>query len=271
MTLCVAAACNFKSRPAVVLGSDWQVENEVAKADIHDKLYWIMNLQWPVLIAGTVANAIRLKDTYHSVLKALPGGVHRENLIDVMHLPLRTFKAKLADARAGNLLGLSYEQVLAVGRAQLPEDMFREVMLDIARIQTDCELIVIPFIEGTPRIFKVSAAGVEPCEQFAVIGSGTNIADGYLSYREHDEQASLKKCLYHVYEAMKMGSKAPGVGAKFVMAVIYCQTKDSKTVAYNLSESYVSRLEATFRRLSPKKTRGIPDINPRNHLTPFGL
>ena len=63
MTLCVAAACQERGKPRIVIVTDWRAEGYSAGADIQDKLYWITG-DIPVLIAETITRAIELKDTY---------------------------------------------------------------------------------------------------------------------------------------------------------------------------------------------------------------
>lgn len=60
---------------------------------------------------------------------------------------------------------------------------------------------------------------VERCSHFAAIGSGTYVAESALFYREHTGGESLGTAIYNVYEAMKLGAKAPGVGEKFSLHI----------------------------------------------------
>lgn len=90
MTLCIAAACQDRGRPRLVIGTDWKVASGIATAEIQDKLFWITD-NIPVLIAGTISRAVELKDTYRQyfqtlALQIIPGN----DLIDHIKRPSRS-------------------------------------------------------------------------------------------------------------------------------------------------------------------------------------
>jgi len=108
--------------------------------------------------------------------------------------------------------------------------------------------------DHTPRVVKIESDGsLESVESFATIGSGSHIADGVLFQREHDGNDTLGSALYHVYEAMKLGSIAPGVGTEFTIDVVYPPDKDHKEVwGKTLSDKGKKFMEAQFRKRGPK-------------------
>ncbi len=227
MTLCIAAACQERGKARIVMGTDWRAETYMAGADIQDKCYWIGTgeAEAAVLIAGTVQRAVELKDTYgqHLLNHALLGGaVTSLNVMDVYKAPLLDFKNKLANEYTAREFGLSYDRFLqAVAKQEIPERTAEAAFASIGKKRFDCALLIALFIEKQACILRTEDFTFDACEHFAAIGSGATIADGVLYQRAHDNDASVGKATYHVYEAMRLGSIAPGVSQRFSINVLY--------------------------------------------------
>ncbi len=261
MTLCVAAACQDHRKPRIVAATDWRAEGYVAGADIQDKFYWI-GKDIAVLIAGNITRAVHLKDTFAEFLewraKANPpkSPITKQTLVDVFMLPPILFKSKIAAQYVGLKYGMTYKAFLsAIAAKQIPQAIAEETLRDISKLKPECELILCMFsTDRSPSILKVAEDGsVDLVDSFATIGFGSYIADGVLFQREHQEDETLGATLYHVYEAMKLGSIAPAVGKEFTINVLYPpKGKDEHVYADVLNRKGIAFMDAQFKKRGPK-------------------
>ncbi len=258
MTLCIAAVCyEKKDLPRLVVSTDWKHESGFASAENQDKLAWIRE-DWPVLMAGTMTRAVHLKDTYRTFLDKKSEELktkYRSEIIDTLNQPLTQFKHKLADVLIGSVLGISYDAFLTAGKSYLPETAFNELFSAVKRIRMDCQLILPLFIKGDPFIFRVNDEELEYCDNFAAIGSGMDIAEAVLSQRKQDEECSLAKTIYHIFEAGKIVSLAPppGVGKDHTIVVFYPPTEGRTVAAKEISTKGYRFLEEKFRAYGPRR------------------
>jgi 20S proteasome alpha/beta subunit len=263
MTLCVAAACHDRGKPRIVIASDWRIETTLSSGEIQEKLYWITD-SWPVLIAGTVSRAIELKDTYRQhfgVLLAAKAVITPDNVIDVVKAPLLAFKHKLANEYIAARLGMTYEYFLQNGKAQLPSDTFDTLTADIVRIDFGCNLLICTFLENEPFIFLVdSQGGVQSREHFAAIGSGSDIAESVFFQRDHEARLSVGQGVYHAFEAMRLGAKAPGVGSEHAISVLSKPDKNRKVEMEEITDRGRKFLDKCFRKYGPKEFYRFPSF-----------
>ena len=263
VTLCIAAACRDRRRPRVVIATDWKVGIQTATAEIQDKLYWIDD-NTPVLIAGTISRAIELKDTYQNYFARLSKKeppLKASDLPDVMKRPLGIYKHKLANEYVSLRLGLTYKQFLeAAGKKQVPEAVSTEIFSEISRISLQCWLIVVVFVKKEPYIYKIDDEGtLHSCDNFAAIGSGSTIAEGILYQREQESSMALGRTVYHVFEAMKLGSIATDVGEEHTINVLHPPGDKRKDVAVDaLTEKAKLFLKRKFDKLGPKPFSNMP-------------
>ncbi len=256
VTLCIAAACQSKGKPRIVVSSDWRVENPSFSAEIQDKLYWVQD-EWAVLIAGTVSSAIELVNTYARYFTAFKGKnieLTNTNIVDHVRRPLILQKNKVANAYVGKLLGITYKEFLATGKERLPEKKFADIVSNIEDLELDCQLILCTFLDGEAQIFKVDGdCSIEVCEQFAAIGSGCDIAESVLFQREHEGDLPIGHALYAVYEAARLGSKAPGVGNQHALSVLLPPKRGGEIAYCRVSEKGFKFLDRKFRQYGPKQ------------------
>ncbi len=261
MTLCIAAACQDKRKARIIIGSDWKVGTDVATAEIQDKLYWI-NDDMPVLIAGTIHRAVELRDTIGNYFHHLTAkkqelkSMTRFQLTELIRRPVAIFKRKLADEHISLKFGIGYKEFRkCVGQNQILASLASEAYQEISTIQFECELIIPFFFDRQPRIYKIDAwGGVELCENFAAIGTGAIIAEGVLYQRKHEARDPLGPSLYHVFEAMKLGSIASDVGQEHTIDVLYPQGERGRSLrGETLTEKTRRFLERRFKKLGPKQ------------------
>lgn len=267
MTLCVAAECRRPDRffNAIVFATDFQVEGDIAKAEIGKKLTIIGREDFPILIAGTQTRAVELASRvqWHLRQQSKEKQYWPQPWELVLEQAVHSQKQHIAQEITVGRFGLSYAEFLKIGKATFPEDVFREAVADIARATLDCWLLVMGFEQTSPRIFRVHPeAHVEECQNFAAIGSGYYIAESSLFQRSHKMDDSLADTIYHVYEAMRLGSKAPGVGEKFQIGVAVWEwwgtTDNSGSVQCSFLESeYYEYLSQRFAEFGPKEISNL--------------
>jgi hypothetical protein len=238
------------------------VSIEIATAEIQDKLYWI-NDNIPVLIAGTISRAIELKDIYREYFDALPLPLVRaSNIADFIRVPLALFKNKLANEYITNRFGITYDDFrVCVGKGEVPQSTAMEAYSELSRLDLECELIIVVFMGlKDVFVFKTDAYGtVHHCENFAAIGTGSPIAQSDLYHRNHSAQMTLWPTLYHVYEAMRLGSIASNVGERHTLNVLYPPgEREAGIVSDALSEATYRWLERKYDEYGPRDFKRFP-------------
>jgi hypothetical protein len=226
MTLCVAAECKKPKRffSVVVFATDFQLEGEVGAAAISRKLAMTNHESHPIMFAGTATRAIALAQMISLTLGEFAPPLDKENKPahwdSILSVAISRQKYLIANEIVSSRFGLAYEEFLKNGKAALPEEIHRETVNDIAKASLDCWLLVLGFSMDHPTIYRTSPNGsVEICEHFGAIGSGYYIAEASLFQRKQSVENDLGTTIYNIYEAMKLGSIAPGVSDKFQIGV----------------------------------------------------
>jgi len=265
MTLCIAAATRDKHKPRIVIATDWKAGTEIAGAEIQDKLAWATD-NIPVLLAGDVSRAIELKNTYRQFFEALgkrkpPVAATQHTIGDLIRKPAAVFKSKLVNEYINLKYGLPYKAFReAVSKKEIPPSIATETYAEIGKLEFDCELILSMFLANEPYLFKVHSNGaVEECDSFVAIGTGSTIAEGVLYQREQQSSMPLGRTIYHVFEAMKLGTIASGVGKEHTIDVLYPQgERRKKIVGEYVSDRGKRFLERKFNKLGPKRFANMP-------------
>jgi len=226
MTLCVAAECKRHKRffNAVVFATDFEVEGGIASAQIGMKVAMVTSEEYPILMAGTMTRAIELAQVIYGVAERQLSPRDKDNIPlnwdVVLRDGIRAQKRSLANELVSGRFGMTYEDFVRIGKTSFPDDIYRETMAEIARLSLDCELLVLAFHHTDPRLYRLNPTGmVETCQNFAAVGSGSYIAEASLFQRSQSSANDLGTTIYNVYEAMRLGSIAPGVGDKFQIGV----------------------------------------------------
>jgi hypothetical protein len=258
MTLCVAAECVHKGEGRFVFAKDFAVETEISSAEIEAKWTHIGKAEFPALMAGSGSRALELAGLIGDRLDS--DASDDETLIQIARSGVKEFKYKLADEYVGSRLGIGYDKFLAEGAQILPAETHREMFDVISAITLGCSLLWLPFdADNSTIIMRINDSGlVERCSNFAAIGSGMYIAEAALFQREQSNEKSLGDTIYHVYEAMKLGAAAPGVGENFSLHIVSAPTSSSGQIKLQwVTEDYDKYLDRMFERFGPKKTSGI--------------
>jgi hypothetical protein len=275
----VAAECRRHKRffNAVVFATDFQVEGEVGTAQIGKKLALTPDESHPILIAGTQTRAIALAQEVSRALHEFRTPRDKADQMDIpidwdMALKVAVMRHKflIANEMISSRFGISYQEFLKTGKAVFPEDVHRETMTEISRTSLDCWLLILAFSHTTPTIYRISSSGsVEVCENFAAIGSGYYIAEASLFQRSQSTENDLGMTIYNVYEAMKLGSIAPGVGDKFQIGVAEWDWYEQPNPLNHgevkvsfLEPKYYTYLAKRFARFGPRPVSAVP-VKPR--------
>jgi hypothetical protein len=218
MTLCVAAQCWDNNESKIVYGTDLLSDSGIAKADIEGKAFSVSKEEHVVLVSGSPSRAREIM----TILNDLWETSEAAHFINVCREALRRHKHDVADEYVSSQLGISYDKLLTEAYSGLPPDKYREIMDAVTECKPGCELVIGHFESSeTSYLFRTNEYGIlEACSNFAAVGSGMYMAEASLFQREHSEHDSLPDTIYHVFEAMKTGSRAPGVGEKTIMGVV---------------------------------------------------
>jgi hypothetical protein len=258
MTLCVAAECEHEGKARFVFAKDFEVETEIASAEIEAKWTRIGKADYPALMAGSGSRAIELAD---EIGQRLDGNdSDNESFVQIARFGVKEFKYKLADEVVASRLGIGYDRFLAEGARMLPSEVHREMLDAINAMTLGCSLLWLPFdANNGTHIVRIHDSGmVETCSHFAAIGSGMYIAESSLFQREQSNEKTLGDTVYHIYEAMKLGSAAPGVGKSFSLHIVSPPAPPSQQVRMHwITEDYDKYMERMFAKFGPKKTSGI--------------
>lgn len=275
VTLCVAAACLHKKEQRFVFAKDFSVETEVSSAEIEAKWTHTGKAEFPVLMAGSASRALELASLISSRLDS--DASDNETLVEIARYGAKEFKYKLADEYVASSLGFGYDKFLAEGTQILPAELHRKMFDEISAITLGCSLLWLPFdADDATKIIRINESGmVERCTNFAAIGSGMFIAEASLFQREHSEEMSLGDAVYHIYEAMKLGSAAPGVGEKFSLHIVSPPSSEAGKIKLQwITADYDKYLDRMFEKFGPKKTGGIKFQSryvKLNEFTPGGV
>lgn len=263
MTLCVAAVAGSPNTPRIVVASDWRVETAIAGAQIQQKLALIANESWVALFsADDVGRAYELT-TLCSHHFANAEQINSQNVSAVVKGAVLIQKRSMIEEYVNKRLGIPYEYFLTNGKTQLPKIVFEQMIRDIARMKLQCSLILCTFIGRQPIVFEVGSDGsVTFQEHFAAIGSGVFIAHPAMFQRKHESALPLSHALYHVYEAMKLGRIAPGVGDEFSISVICPKSKDGKLKLQSPTDRGMSYLERQYKKYGLKEFFRLPSPKP---------
>lgn len=276
MTLCVAAECKRHKRffNAIVFASDFAVETDTASAQIGRKLVCGGSESYPILMAGTQTRALALASEVLGFAESQHQPPDKEsrpvNWEPVLTDAVRSGKYRIADEITSGRFGIPYSTFLEKGKASLPDDIFRDTLDEIGKSSLDCSLLVLGFSHTYARIYRLSPSGLaETCENFAAIGSGYYIAESSLFQRSQSVANDLGTTIYNVYEAMKLGSIAPGVGDKFQIGVAewdwYEQPNPHNRGEVKISflePAYYDFLQKQFLKFGPKPLSSVK-IKPR--------
>jgi hypothetical protein len=222
MTLCVAAKGIYEDKEAIVMASDWRIEDGVSGSETAHKQGTFTD-GWHFMYAGTQGRAVELVISIREHLETNPLKPPHK-ISKTLKDAVRKHREKLVDEYIHSQIARSYEWLLDIGSEKLPSDYYSQLINYVSSVRFDAQLILCGFYEGSAGIFLIDETRgepiVRPIENFAAIGSGSIVAESVLHSRANRLGMPLKMTLYQVYEAKRLGESAPGVGARTTFTIL---------------------------------------------------
>jgi hypothetical protein len=218
MTVCIAARSAINDDTVLVVCMDMMLSTDYNSAETGIK-WQMLPFGFRALLAGPLATTRELGDCCARSLDGdESGGVPA--IVRMLRKGVGLYKREFAESHIQSRLGISYEEFRKTGKEAYPQDLFRELSWEIKNHYSGAELIIVGFVKGVPRIFKISADAVVACEDFAVIGTGTAIGESALYFRGQTFLTNFETTVYSVFEAKRLAENAPGVGKKTILMVL---------------------------------------------------
>ena len=254
MTLCIAAICSSrKGNSRIIVSSDWLTElGSLAAVEVQNKLYWLFKGAWCVLIAGTVPSALSLLKTIRGSIN--PKKLTRGNIEDKLSKAVFKHRSKLVKKYVKSRHDVSFKYFLT-HKADFDKGQWTETQSGIKDLQLDCSLLVCTFIKRTPLILQVNEdCSVTQEENFAAIGSGSDVAHAILCYRQQGDHLSVEQAVYNVFEGTKFARKAkvPGVGKLHAFSILYPGRKQ-----WRLRPRGIAQLGEYFKKYGPHQIKRV--------------
>jgi hypothetical protein len=242
-TVCIAGICFDKGSPRFVLCSDQRIETDQAGGEVCLKLDHAGD-GFLAMIAGNTARARDLAAVCHKALMDRTHTMDSADFVAEISKCANAQKRVLADNYVHSQLGVSYDYLLEYGRSRFPQHHFDEIISGVRLIDLACQLILAGFIGGNPFLFTIDRdCAIYRDESFAVIGSGTPVAQASLFRRGYRGYMPIEEAAYYIFEAKKFSEVSPGVGSRTDMAVVKKSKKTGFTNWQAVSPFYMTRLE----------------------------
>jgi hypothetical protein len=246
LTVCIAAA-SIAHDPALVFCVDMKGSVDYSSSETTWKWRPLQH-GFHALMAGTTTTARELASFCNLELKVKPNTIN--DLKKALRRAIGRYKSEFADAHVQSRLGISYDAFRKTGRKTLPDDLFNQVSAEIRLHYSCAELIVAGFQQG-PVMAKISSDIVWSCDDFAVIGSGTLLAESSLYHREQTFLYDLNTTLYNVYEAKRLAEKESNVGKKTCIYIV----RPGLPTVQSLTPEGFKNLEKCFAKFGPQIVR----------------
>jgi hypothetical protein len=259
MTMCIAAFAGDPGKKGFEISTvalfDSKVETSISGSEIGYKFRKVSDY-WGALLAGNISRAEELVSIYSNVLPKTP--IPPSEIAETLRLGPAEFKQRLAKEYVNATLGMSLEDFLVRGSTALPKSLFESTANDIARMQLDCQLILIPAVEQLfnyhIRMWVVEGDGtLAQFNDFAAIGSGAAAATTWLHFRSQNRFETRKNTIRNLLEAKKFGENAPGVGKQTHMLVIKPAGKSGGLLADNRT------VDRIWRQFGPRPGKELRD------------
>ncbi|HTU51907.1 MAG TPA: hypothetical protein VMF56_15050 [Acidobacteriaceae bacterium] len=250
VTLCIAAACQYRNQPRIITCTDWKVSSAWGSAENTDKLRWIKSPNWVALTAGGATSADALVRACRQALK--DQNLTEENALDQFTRIAQTRLTKIKDAYVMKLLGVSYEYLRLNWKKEFPESVALDVYRGIGQIDLGASLIVAGFVPirttMKPLICRIDkSCNVSISDHFECIGSGSVVARPTLLRRSYNSDLSLMDAIYRLYEAKNLSEVIETVGQDTSLDVLFPTGELEQ-----LSEKGHDRMGVLLRKFGPK-------------------
>lgn len=260
VTICIGAICNTENNPQIIFCCDTKLSIPGFTSFHAGFKFGFLSPAAPVLIADDMARGKDLITTFGLYLNATE--ITAVNLAREFKKPPLIQKAKLIDGYFQLKWAVTYQDYLAGALRNLPAQVLDEIARDVANIRLGCQLIIGLFVRDKPMLFTVNDEGdTQPSDHFAVIGSGSWLAQAALCHRNYNQLAvSFEQALYYVYEAKRLSQSESNVGPLTLMAVL------NRTGFRFVTQEGIDALETWFERYGPQQLNQ-PLVFPTNSLS----
>ena len=258
MTLCIAAACQYRNQPRIITCTDWKASTNYGSAENADKLRWIKKPNWVALTAGN-------KRVCDALVRAVRVSVENQELNELSALRILTRIAQrqikvVKNDYVFSALGVSYKYFRLHWESQFPLALALETFSEIRQKKLESSLIVAGFMrQGNshkPLICKIETNGnVSISEHFECSGQGATVANPTLLRREYNSSVSLMEAAYRLYEAKKLAEVFDSVGKDTSIDVLY-PSGELEQFSYKGHD----RLDTMLRHFGPKSKIKLPRL-----------
>ena len=258
MTLCIAAACQYRNRPIIVTCTDWRVTTNYGSANNTDKMRWIKKPNWVALTAGNKVMADALVRTCRAAVA--PETLTEDTILPILERVARKLLVARKDAYVFATLGVTYADFLNRKRTQFPESVVSATFSEIRKMRIEASLIVAGFVPKgrtvKPLICKIDVNGdVSISEHFACSGEGQKVATPMLLRREYNSSVSLMDAAYRLYEAKTLAEVYSSVSEDTSVDILYPNgdLEQFSTIGHR-------KLGSMFDEFGPKKRIKFPKL-----------
>jgi hypothetical protein len=177
----------------------------------------------------------------------------------------KLLKKDIADEVVTFATGLSYVEFrAAIKKGEIPQQVSTGVFRGVESKDLECEVIIVAFVDGNQYIFQVERSGhVEECENFALVGEGTYVAEAMLYLRKHDSRDSVEQALYHVWEALHLASRrVPTVSKTYSIDVLYPpkRRRGAHVTADELTDAGFNFMKEQFAKCGIRRIKSFPEL-----------
>jgi hypothetical protein len=261
MTVCIAATCEAGTNeaPKIVVCVDALASSDLGSVDYYHKDKTLRG-GWRCLIAGSPEDANALLPLLRQQFDQATV-IDETNVCDIVSTAVSKRRFQRASQLTASKFGLAYRDFLA-SKDRLPTQIFERMIDEIEKMPWLSDLLVLGFLaDGFPIIIRVSNGAVDIMEHFAVIGSGTLLAEASLLHRGHKQSDALDLTLYHAYEAKRHAQRVRTVGDYTHLAVL--QANRHPLIVRGVVREY---LEEQFMKYGPRDIDRV-EMPPEAYVT----
>ena len=214
MSLCMAATCSYKDEPCIVYCVDTAGTRGDSKSEDISKIRDIGGNF--VVLAGNMSDARQLLAVCRPfIAKYQTGGDDlaitrlKQDLSEAVRIRKREISTSVLSAE----LGVTYDEVFNWSQAHPDDPTWRGAWSRIKSLSLEAELIIGTYTDDEAAILCIESNGkVTWADHYAAIGTGSNIANAFMSQRPYFDSMSLEDCLFKILEAKTAAEKNPYVG-----------------------------------------------------------
>ena len=243
MTLCIAAECEYRGFPAIVLLADSRSQTgNIAQPDlmiVSDDANKVREFKkTTVLLAGSHARAFELSTACKPAIQEFTETDTKAEDLDIavtdflqkLRVAARAKKREIVQNFVENSTGIPHSDFI-----KLPSDNYLETWNDIRRLNLGAD-ILISHVKHEPVIVRMDRWGDAHWEHnYGAIGNGAEIARAILGiqrwdpsgqhglfYYQTDIRVPLQECVFRLFEAHQVAHKSnpSSVGPSFQLQVL---------------------------------------------------